>query len=146
MDMTIQFTTQEAANAAVTVLSSALGLPKYGLKGDGTPNTDVIIDRYANPEEVDGKWQIPVTNEAQLLIDGGGLRNRDFEIEEHEVSIPIYVIVTKQSMEELNGDETDEEVDYVSVQVFGDAYLDKEKALKELKDGYLEAEIIEVKG
>ncbi len=82
MDMTIQFTTQEAANAAVTVLSSALGIPKYGLKGDGTPNTDVIIDRYANPEEVDGKWQIPVTNEAQLLIDGGVLSDMDFEIEE----------------------------------------------------------------
>lgn len=72
-----------------------------------------------------------------------GYDNWDFEIEEHEVTIPIYVIVTKQPIEELFGD--DEEEMFISVKIFEDAYLDKEKALK-LKDGYLEAEIIEVKG
>lgn len=81
MEHRLIFNTAEEAETAQQLIATAIGLPKYATTPSGEPTT-VIIDRYANPEEVDGKWQIPVTNEAQLLIDGGVLSEMDFEIEQ----------------------------------------------------------------
>ena len=72
MEHRLTFNTAEEAETAQQLIAIAMGLPKYAAKPSGK-TTKVIIDRYANPEEVDGKWQIPVTAEAQLLIDGGVL-------------------------------------------------------------------------
>ena len=81
MEHSLTFNTAEEAESAQQLIATAMGLPKYATTPSGEPTT-VIIDRYANPEEVDGKWQIPVTDEAQLLIDGGVLDGIEFtEIE-----------------------------------------------------------------
>lgn len=81
MEHRLTFNTAEEAETAQQLISKAMGLPKYATTPSGGLTT-VIIDRYANPEEVNGKWQIPVTDEAQLLIDGGVLSEMDFEIEQ----------------------------------------------------------------
>lgn len=81
MEHRLTFNTEGEAETAQQLISKAMGLPKYATTPSGEL-TRVIIDRYANPEEVDGKWQIPVTDEAQLLIDGGVLSEMDFEIEQ----------------------------------------------------------------
>lgn len=77
MEHRLTFNTAEEAETAQQLISKAMGLPKYATTPSGEPTT-VIIDRYANPKEVDGKWQIPVTNEAQLLIDAGVLDGIEF--------------------------------------------------------------------
>ena len=72
MEHRLTFNTAEEAETAQQLIASAMGLPKYATTPSGALTT-VIVDRYSNPVEVDGKWQIPVTDEAQLLIDGGVL-------------------------------------------------------------------------
>lgn len=81
MEHRLTFNTEGEAETAQQLIAKAMGLPKYATTPSGEL-TRFIIDRYANPEEVDGKWQIPVTNEAQLLIDSGVLSDMDFEIEQ----------------------------------------------------------------
>jgi hypothetical protein len=61
MEHRLTFNTAEEAETAQQLISKAMGLPKYGTTPSGELTT-VIIDRYANPEEVEGKWQIPVTD------------------------------------------------------------------------------------
>ena len=77
MEHRLTFNTAEEAETAQELISKAMGLPKYATTPSGELTT-VIIDRYANPEEVDGKWQIPVTDAAQLLIDEGVLDGIEF--------------------------------------------------------------------
>ena len=72
MEHRLTFNTAEEAETAQQLISKAMGLPKYATTPSGEL-TKFIIDRYANPEELDGNWWIPVTDEAQLLIDGGVL-------------------------------------------------------------------------
>jgi len=79
MEHRLTLNTAEEAEAAQQLISKAMGLPKYATTPSGEFTT-VIIDRYANPEEFEGKWQIPVTDEAQLLIDGGVLDGVEFDV------------------------------------------------------------------
>ena len=72
MEHRLKFNTAEEAETAQELISKAMGLPKYATTPSGEL-TKFIIDRYANPEKLDGNWLIPVTDEAQLLIDGGVL-------------------------------------------------------------------------
>jgi hypothetical protein len=72
MEHRLTFNTAEEAETAQELISKAMGLPKYATTPSGEL-TKFIIDRYANPEELDGNWWIPVTDEAQLLIDEGVL-------------------------------------------------------------------------
>jgi hypothetical protein len=72
MEHRLTFNTAEEAETAQELISKAMGLPKYATTPSGEL-TKFIIDRYANPEEFEGNWWIPVTDEAQLLIDGGVL-------------------------------------------------------------------------
>jgi hypothetical protein len=72
MEHSLIFTTEAEAENAQRLISKAMGLPKYATTPSGELTT-VIIDRYATPEEIEGKWLIPVTEAAQLLIDNGVL-------------------------------------------------------------------------
>jgi hypothetical protein len=72
MEHRLTFNTAEEAETAQELISKAMGLPKYATTPSGEL-TKFIIDRYANPEEFEGNWWIPVTDAAQLLIDGGVL-------------------------------------------------------------------------
>ena len=79
MEHRLKFNTEAEAENAQQLISTAMGLPKYATDTNGN-NTTVIIDRYAQPEDVNGFWFITVTNEAQMLIDSGVLDGIEFEV------------------------------------------------------------------
>jgi hypothetical protein len=78
MEHRLTFNTAEEAETAQQLIASAMGLPKYATTPSGALTT-VIVDRYANIEEIDGNWVITVTAAAQLLIDEGVLDGVNFE-------------------------------------------------------------------
>ncbi len=57
----LTFGTQSQAQLAQDLISKEMGLPKYGLRVDGTPNLKVIIDTYAIPQNENSVWSIPDT-------------------------------------------------------------------------------------
>lgn len=72
MEHSLTFNTAEEAENAQQLISKAMGLPKYATTPSGEL-TLVIIDRYAQPDLVGESWCIPVTDDAQVLIDEGCL-------------------------------------------------------------------------
>ena len=78
MEHRLTFNTEAEAENAQQLIATAMGLPKYATTPSGELTT-VIIDRYANPEEFEGNWWITVTDEAQLLIEGGVLDGMETE-------------------------------------------------------------------
>tara|TARA_R110000803_G_C11960847_1_gene318683 strand:+ start:1283 stop:1534 length:252 start_codon:yes stop_codon:yes gene_type:complete len=77
MEHSLKFNTKDEAENAQQLIAIAMGLPKYATDTKGN-NTTVIIDRYATPEEIEGKWLIPVIEAAQLLIENGVLDGVDY--------------------------------------------------------------------
>jgi len=104
MEHSLTFNTAEEAETAQQLIAKAMGLPKYATTPSGEL-TRFIIDRYANPEEVDGKWQIPVTDEAQLLIDGGVLS--DMELSNELVTIQKLYFSTIEERDSFNAAEAE---------------------------------------
>lgn len=55
----LEFDTEAEAIEAERAISLEMGLPKYGLRKDGTTNRKVIIDKWDVPVQNDaGKWVI----------------------------------------------------------------------------------------
>lgn len=55
----LEFDTEIEAIEAERAISLGMGLPKYGLRQDGTPNVSVIIDKWDIPSQNEsGKWVI----------------------------------------------------------------------------------------
>lgn len=55
----LEFDTEQEAIEAERVIALDMGLPKYGLRDDGTANPKVIIDKWDIPTLNDsGKWII----------------------------------------------------------------------------------------
>ena len=79
MEHRLKFNTESEAENAQQLIATAMGLPKYATDTNGN-NTTVIIDRYAQPEEANGFWFIPVTDDAQMIIDNGVLDGIEFEL------------------------------------------------------------------
>jgi len=59
----LEFDTEAEAIEAERAISLKMGLPKYGLRKDGTPNPKVIIDKWDIPvQNEEGKWIIKDPN------------------------------------------------------------------------------------
>jgi len=79
------FETELQAELAQSLIATEMGLPKYGIRLDGTLNPKVIIDRYAIPcIQEDGKWTIPADQEWQDLLTSKGIAFEVIEINANE--------------------------------------------------------------